>query len=432
MELTRHRVVLRGDRAYSLDEYAGECPVQILDLGLESSYGSHVLDIDLQDGWAGLAVVGYFDNGEDCADSLLNNGVMEVPPSASKNPGTHTITFTGSDSEGYRVSTKIPYRILPKGCTTGSTPPPEPDKWQQYIDQVDDKLDEYFAGGNPDDVWTQHEDGPGWAAPTGGGGAGQNGATFIPHVSPEGEISWTNDKNLPNPDPVNIKGPQGPEGPAGTTDYNALENKPSLNGVTMEGDKTAEDYGLATKEELPKQATDTEAGIAKFKPIAEQGNNVPASILPDGTVVVPPGGGSTSSWRKIAEIDVTEPVTSIVVSQDGEGKPFSVHDMLVFNTVNLTIDEETNGAISFKLNGGGDISMNITVKQKGGLYFESEWMGYRVFTAGTSGFNAYYNNSGDAARKIVRGTPEKITKFELKNTFGGNFTGGNLIVYGRE
>lgn len=277
----------------------------------------------------------------------------------------------------------------------------------------------------------------------GGGGGGEPGAAagfgtptatasaLEPGAQPTVEIQAS------GPDTAKIFAftfgiPKGPTGPAGTTDYNALSNKPSIGGVTIEDDKTAEDYGLATKEELPKQATDTEAGIAKFKPIAEQGNNVPASILPDGTVVVPPGGGSTSSWRKIAEIDVTEPVTSIVVSQDGEGKPFSVHDMLVFNTVNLTIDEETNGTISFKLNGGGDISMNITVKQKGGLYFESEWMGYRVFTAGTSGYNAYYNSSGDVARKMVRGTPEKITKFELKNKFGGNFTGGNLIVYGRE
>ena len=83
-------------------------------------------------------------------------------------------------------------------------------------------------------------------------------------------------------------------GGGGTTDYNALENKPSIGGVTIEGNKTAADYGLATKDELPKQATDTEAGIAKFKPIAEQGSNVPASILPDGTVVVPPGGGATA------------------------------------------------------------------------------------------------------------------------------------------
>lgn len=38
-----------------------------------------------------------------------------------------------------------------------------------------------------------------------GGSGGGNGATFIPTVSPEGVISWENDKGLPNPEPVNIK-----------------------------------------------------------------------------------------------------------------------------------------------------------------------------------------------------------------------------------
>lgn len=40
----------------------------------------------------------------------------------------------------------------------------------------------------------------------GGGGSAENGATFIPSVSNEGVISWTNDKGLSNPVPVNIKG----------------------------------------------------------------------------------------------------------------------------------------------------------------------------------------------------------------------------------
>ena len=35
------------------------------------------------------------------------------------------------------------------------------------------------------------------------------GVTFIPSVSPEGVISWTNDGDLTNPDPKNIKGPKG-------------------------------------------------------------------------------------------------------------------------------------------------------------------------------------------------------------------------------
>ena len=39
-----------------------------------------------------------------------------------------------------------------------------------------------------------------------GGGSGNAGATFTPTVSEDGTLSWTNDKGLPNPAPVNIKG----------------------------------------------------------------------------------------------------------------------------------------------------------------------------------------------------------------------------------
>lgn len=41
------------------------------------------------------------------------------------------------------------------------------------------------------------------------------GTTFIPSVSQDGVISWTNDGDLPNPTPVNIKGPQGNVGEQG-------------------------------------------------------------------------------------------------------------------------------------------------------------------------------------------------------------------------
>jgi len=41
------------------------------------------------------------------------------------------------------------------------------------------------------------------------GEPGADGVTFTPSVSPEGVISWTNDGGKPNPQPVNIKGPQG-------------------------------------------------------------------------------------------------------------------------------------------------------------------------------------------------------------------------------
>jgi hypothetical protein len=41
---------------------------------------------------------------------------------------------------------------------------------------------------------------------------GQNGATFYPNVSEDGILSWTNDRELPNPTPRKVKGEDGKDG----------------------------------------------------------------------------------------------------------------------------------------------------------------------------------------------------------------------------
>lgn len=60
------------------------------------------------------------------------------------------------------------------------------------------------------------------------GSNGDGGATFIPSVSADGIISWTNDKGLPNPKPVNIKGvkgDKGDKGEAGENGYTPVKGK---------------------------------------------------------------------------------------------------------------------------------------------------------------------------------------------------------------
>lgn len=44
------------------------------------------------------------------------------------------------------------------------------------------------------------------------GPQGKTGYYYIPSISKEGTISWTNNGNLNNPNPINIKGPQGDQG----------------------------------------------------------------------------------------------------------------------------------------------------------------------------------------------------------------------------
>ena len=65
-----------------------------------------------------------------------------------------------------------------------------------------------------------------------GGSSGEDGATFTPDVSEEGVISWTNDKGLPNPDPVNIKGPKGDTGANGVQGEPGPANSLSIGTVT--------------------------------------------------------------------------------------------------------------------------------------------------------------------------------------------------------
>lgn len=69
---------------------------------------------------------------------------------------------------------------------------------------------------------------------------------------------------------------------SGTNDYTKLENKPLINGVELDGDKTLEDLGIPT------------------------------------------GGGAsgTNAWRKIADLNIAEDCGEVFINQDIDGKPF--------------------------------------------------------------------------------------------------------------
>lgn len=61
------------------------------------------------------------------------------------------------------------------------------------------------------------------------GDKGATGSTFIPTVSSEGVISWSNNGGLANPSSVNIRGPQGIQGIAGINGKDGTNGK---DGVT--------------------------------------------------------------------------------------------------------------------------------------------------------------------------------------------------------
>ena len=80
--------------------------------------------------------------------------------------------------------------------------------------------------------------------PIGGGSSGNDGTTFVPSVSADGVLSWTNDGGLENPAAVNIKGdkgekgdkgdtgPQGEKGDKGDTGATGPQGEPGADGYT--------------------------------------------------------------------------------------------------------------------------------------------------------------------------------------------------------
>ena len=67
---------------------------------------------------------------------------------------------------------------------------------------------------------------------------GQSGATFYPKVSADGIISWTNNRGLPNPDPVNINGEKGDKGDKGERGLQGVQGVQGERGADgAKGDK---------------------------------------------------------------------------------------------------------------------------------------------------------------------------------------------------
>lgn len=152
---------------------------------------------------------------------------------------------------GEVVAKSVIFRTMVFDALDGSGEAPEPwEEWQQQLivlkneaEQAADRAEE-AAEHYPrivDGVWEvwdaqagafvstgvqaqgpQGEQGetgePGPQGETGPQGEpGADGVTFTPSVSAEGVISWTNDGGKTNPQPVNIKGPQGDKGDTGET-----------------------------------------------------------------------------------------------------------------------------------------------------------------------------------------------------------------------
>lgn len=94
-------------------------------------------------------------------------------------------------------------------------------------------------------------------------------------------------------------------GGGGTSNYNQLTNKPSINGVTLTGDKTTSDLGIVENAQADWSQTDSTADdYIKNKPTITDVNDAVLTIQKNGTAV----GAFSANAATAATINITVPV----------------------------------------------------------------------------------------------------------------------------
>lgn len=136
--------------------------------------------------WEGFTLYGVFSNGKHIYYTSCEAGVTVIPSGVLERSGMIYIGLMGENGTKRITSSLLPYRL-----GKGSDPNDMADAGK--IDSLVSRLEKVL--GEMDLT-----------------GAVVRGATFIPTVSDEGVISWTNNQDLQNPESKNIKGPKGDKG----------------------------------------------------------------------------------------------------------------------------------------------------------------------------------------------------------------------------
>ena len=130
-------------------------------------------------------------DGSEAISMEGNVATIILAPQMLTVSGTVQASLVFNDAALNRLTT------FPFSVCVASNPSAGAQKVEDYIrlQWLEDKLDEYLRK----------------AADSGAfdGKPGENGVTFTPSVSENGDLSWRNNGGLPNPQTVNIRGPQG-------------------------------------------------------------------------------------------------------------------------------------------------------------------------------------------------------------------------------
>jgi hypothetical protein len=141
----------------------------------------------------------------------------------------------------------------------------------------------------------------------------RSGATFIPHVSKSGVISWTNDKGLTNPDPVQLTagldGKDGAPGKDGVDGKDGKDGYTPIKGVDYFDGAPGKDGKDGIDGRTPEKGVDYFTDEDKQEFIEEVLENID---IPEG------GGGGVTSWNDLKDKPFEEMPPVFDITWDGD------------------------------------------------------------------------------------------------------------------
>lgn len=201
--------------------------------------------------WLDLRKTIQISSGEYSESYILESDIFDVPTYYTQQE-SFDITFLG-DKGSQVVPTNVVTVKLDESNRLWTAEPPDPQN-SAYLSLI-------ASLGNLDDLETSSKDSIVSAINSlVEGPTVEDGATFTPSVSADGTLSWTNDKGLDNPPPVNVKGPQGPKGDTGATGPQGPKGDTGATGQTGADGKSAYAYAqdggyTGTEEEFAAKLT---------------------------------------------------------------------------------------------------------------------------------------------------------------------------------
>ena len=244
------------------------------------------------------------------------------------------------------------------------------------------------------------------------GNDGANGTTFTPAVDTNGNLSWSNDGGLPNPETVNIKGAQGE---AATVQVGTTTTLPAGNQATVNNSGSSE------------------AAVLNFGiPTGQPGADGLAATITVGEVTTGAAGSQASVTNSGTE---NAAVLDFTIPQGADGAS-GVTDVTAGTPTEQ--DGYTVTPVTFNFEQGNSKTVNIQAKNGGGADIQQNGIINRTASVNTADENSpdFVENNGDLWVKKIAGYEAVINTLEATLPSGRDYTSaatapnGKIYVFG--